>query len=105
MQFNPNDAIVKAVELSTAHLTKLDMQLLQSLAGQYGPTGLPPTVMAHLYGAVISIGPLTVDAIKAAGCSSQLGVIMDSCLNDGEVMYLAFDSLGPRVDGLEEFDW
>ncbi len=105
MQFDPNTAIVKAVELSTAHLTKPDMQLLQSLADQYAASSVPPTVMAHLYGAVIAIGAMTVEAIKAAGCSSQLGAILDGCLRDEEVLYLAFDSTGPRVDGLEEFDW
>lgn len=105
MSFQLSSAAVKAVEFSNSHMTKADSELLVRFADEHVISKEPPVVMSHAYGFMINVGELTVAKIKEAGASKDLSYILDSCLDTGDVMYLAFDAVGDLHEGLPTHSW
>lgn len=104
MQFL-TESLVKTIELNNSHMSFADMQLLKQLAEDGGAGEVKPKVMTHAYGVVIIIGEPTCNDIKNQGCSPALALILDEVLNQGDIMYLAFDSMADTAEDLEVFDW
>jgi hypothetical protein len=104
MTFNINEALVKAVELSSGHMSQADSELLNRLATQYEGPG-NPIVLKHAHGHVIVIGEPTVEGIKAEGASAELSFILESALKTGDIMYVAFDGAGTVFEELPQFEW
>lgn len=105
MSFQISNASVKAVEFSNSHMTQSDSDLLARMADEHATGKESPVVMSHAHGFMINIGELTVSKIKEAGASNDLSFILDSCLDAGDVMYLAFDSAGDVHESLPTHSW
>lgn len=98
-------ALVKSVELSTAHITFADNELLDSKAEQYAGSLLGPKILMHEHGFVIPISEPTVNALKHAGASPEFTAILDGCFQEGDIMYLCFDGDALQQEGLPVFEW
>lgn len=105
MSFQLCNAAVKAVEFSNSHMTQADSELLARLADEHAASKESPVVMSHAHGFMINVGELTVSKIKEAGASNDLSYILDSCLDAGDVMYLAFDAAGDVHESLPMHSW
>ena len=105
MKLNLTPSLVKAVELSTAHITLADSELLARMADEYAQMHVPPVVMKHECGYVIAIGSLTCKLLIKGGGSSEFSAILNACDKSGDIMYLCFDRDAQRQDDLPDFNW
>lgn len=106
----PKGIVKKMLDLSTAHMSPQDMELVERYAGAGRVVSLP-RLYPHTYGAFLFTcsDPYSVEcavkALREAGFSEAFIRIYEMGCSDGEIVAINFDGDADQFEGLEVFEW